>query len=368
MAIKAYVGIMGSGKTYEVASVVIYNALKEGRRVISNIAGLNVDEYYRLLELDGFAPDKLGQIVQIEHSQVLEPDFWLNDVDFKAGKQNFIQAGDLLVLDEIWRFWDGFSSTYKNDAGQKMPDNVMNFFRMHRQFPNIFTGLTCDIAFITQDVTDFSRKVRGVVEETYRMSKLSAVGSSKRYRVDVFHRSKITTKPMRQLFGTYDAKYFNLYQSHVGKEKGAADAREVNIDKRGNILGSKFFIFGIPLCLIVLYLASGVITRFFNRDKLSTTTTTQTAPSNLASPAQANINQTQTITPSASTWRVVGLYKLKNLTVLHITNNNGQSRHITNYESLTLNGLDIEAVVDGEKINSWSNLQKQGTTQNAPIL
>ena len=131
MAIKAYVGIMGSGKTYEVASVVIYNAIKQGRRVISNIAGLNADEYYRLLELEGFNPDKLGQIVQIEHSQVLEPDFWLNDVDFKAGKQNFIQSGDLLVLDEIWRFWDGFSSTYKNDAGQKMPDNVMNFFYEH---------------------------------------------------------------------------------------------------------------------------------------------------------------------------------------------------------------------------------------------
>ena len=367
MAIKAYVGIMGSGKTYEVASVVIYNAIKEGRRVISNIAGLNADEYYRLLELDGYSPDKLGQIVQIDHSQVLDPDFWLNDVDFKAGKANFIQAGDLLVLDEIWRFWDGFSSTFKNDAGQKMPDNVMNFFRMHRQFPHSETGLTCDIAFITQDVTDFSRKVRGVVEETYRMSKLSAVGSSKRYRVDVFHRSKITTKPMRQLFGTYDVKYFNLYQSHVGKGKGAADAREVNIDKRGNILGSKFFIFGIPICLLILYLASGVVSRFFKRDE-PPRVIAQTVANNSAATGDQTLNQVQPVTPSTSTWRVVGLYKLKNLTVLHITNNNGQSRHITNYESLTLNGLDIEAVVDGEKINSWSNLQKEGTPQNAPIL
>lgn len=32
MSIKAYVGRMGSGKTYEVVSVVILNALRNGRR------------------------------------------------------------------------------------------------------------------------------------------------------------------------------------------------------------------------------------------------------------------------------------------------------------------------------------------------
>ena len=40
MSIKAYVGIMGSANL-RVVTVVIYNALKRGRRVASNIAGLN---------------------------------------------------------------------------------------------------------------------------------------------------------------------------------------------------------------------------------------------------------------------------------------------------------------------------------------
>ena len=41
---------MGSGKTFEVVSVVILGALRDGRRVISNIAGLNYD-YYREIRL-----------------------------------------------------------------------------------------------------------------------------------------------------------------------------------------------------------------------------------------------------------------------------------------------------------------------------
>jgi zona occludens toxin len=365
MAIKAYVGIMGSGKTYEVASVVIYNALKEGRRVVSNIAGLDVDEYYRLLELDGYETEKLGKIVKIEHDTVFQDDFWLNDIDFKAGKQNFIQAGDLLVLDEIWRFWDGFSSLFKDSTGKKMPDTVMNFFRMHRQFPNNQTGLTCDIAFITQDVTDFSRKLRGVIEETYRMSKLSAVGSTKRYRIDVFHRAKITSKPMRQLFGSYDVRYFGLYQSHVGKEGGSVDAREVNIDKRGNILSSKFFIFGVPLCLIVLYLAYGVISKFFTAN--NNTQSDVKLPSLSEQQPQQSAHLADSGTPSAtSNWRVVGLYNLGNLPVLLLVDANGQSRHVTRFDSLSLNGLDIEAVVDGQKMNTWSNLTRESVPQIVP--
>ncbi|WP_272939648.1 zonular occludens toxin domain-containing protein, partial [Glaesserella parasuis] len=40
MAILAYVGIPGSGKTYEVVSSVILEHFKRGRRIISNIEGV----------------------------------------------------------------------------------------------------------------------------------------------------------------------------------------------------------------------------------------------------------------------------------------------------------------------------------------
>ncbi|MCX7180904.1 MAG: hypothetical protein NTX56_19765 [Proteobacteria bacterium] len=159
MSIKAYVGRMGSGKTYEVASVVIYKALASGRRVVSNIAGLDLEAYKDLMLEEGISEECIGQLIQVSHDDVLKPEFWRTDKDVELGIEAFVQSGDLVALDEIWRFWEGF-------AGRKMPDRVMNFYRMHRHFTHSETGVACDVAIITQDVMDISRKVRAVIEAT----------------------------------------------------------------------------------------------------------------------------------------------------------------------------------------------------------
>jgi zona occludens toxin len=44
MPINAYVGLMGSGKSYEVVSSVIVPAVSQGRRVVTNVEGLQDDE------------------------------------------------------------------------------------------------------------------------------------------------------------------------------------------------------------------------------------------------------------------------------------------------------------------------------------
>ena len=75
MSIKAYVGRMSSGKTYEVVSVVILGALARGRRVVSNIAGLDYPSMLDALVADGGPPEKVDELVQIEHAKVLEPNF-----------------------------------------------------------------------------------------------------------------------------------------------------------------------------------------------------------------------------------------------------------------------------------------------------
>ena len=41
MAISAYVGVPGSGKSYEVVKSVILPAIATGRRVVSNVYGLD---------------------------------------------------------------------------------------------------------------------------------------------------------------------------------------------------------------------------------------------------------------------------------------------------------------------------------------
>lgn len=364
MAIKAYVGIMGSGKTYEVASVVIYDAIKQGRRVISNIAGLNQEEYYRLAELEGLDVARLGKIVSIPHSAVLEPSFWLTDSNhqddiglknFEAGigSEPFIFAGDLVVLDEIWRFWDGFA--LKDSNGLKRPDSVMNFFRMHRQFVHPDTGQTCDLAIITQDISDIHRQVKGVIEETYRMTKLTALGLSSRYRVDVYARAKIIKEPLRSFQRVYDAKFFGLYQSHSQKKVGSADAREVNFDKRGNILSGKLFILILPLLLILAGFAIYFVWGFFHPK-----------PKNIPiqSPviSQTGVAVAVPAAPPVSTWHIRGLFVKNDITTVALMNDAGVYRYISN-PYIVYAGLDVKVFVDGEIINNWqpvNNLSKQG--------
>jgi zona occludens toxin (predicted ATPase) len=257
---------MGSGKTYEVVSVVILAALASGRRVVSNIAGLNYAEFCRILQTEkNLVPDRVGKLISVSHDAVLEPSFWRTDDNFKrkgemlaADEEPFIEPGDLLVLDEVWRFWEGFSS-------KDMPARVMNFFRMHRHFTHQITGITCDVALISQDVMDIARRVRGVVEETYVMKKMTVVGSTKRYRVDIFSGTNIRRKPLRSIYRSYNKKYFALYQSHSQKGEGA-DAVEQNIDGRGNIFRRPFFIIILPAMLIGLILSVYYIWGFFHHD------------------------------------------------------------------------------------------------------
>lgn len=287
MSIKAYVGRMGSGKTYEVVSEIIVKALARGRRVVSNIAGLDIEAIKALLVDSGIPESQIGELVQIDHERVLDQYFWRSDkpvgevegnplkdwswkgrrIDQSTGKpaeppaDYFIQPGDLVALDEIWRFWGGFAM--KDGDGNKRPATVMNFFRMHRHFTHPETGISCDVALITQDVMDLSRSVRAVVEETYYMEKLTAIGSSKRYRVDIFQGGKTSGKPLRQLQRTYDARFFPLYSSHSQKKEGDADAVEENIDGRGNILKGALFKVVLPVGVLVFGLAIYTVMNFF---------------------------------------------------------------------------------------------------------
>lgn len=372
MAIKAYIGIMGSGKTYEVASVVIYEAIKQGRRVVSNIAGLNQDEYYRLLLEEGHDVTKLGKIVSIPHATVLIPEFWLTDKftgvtlpDFdKTVNENadYILAGDLVVLDEIWRFWDGFA--LKDSNGLKRPDSVMNFFRMHRQMVHPVTGVTCDIALITQDISDLHRNIKGVVEETYRMTKLTALGLTSRYRVDVYQRAKIVKESLRSYQRSYHSKFFNLYQSHSQKKEGSADAKEVNIDKRGNLLNGKLFVIVLPVLLIITFFSLRYVWGFFHqKPKAQSADVESTAKPNVPVAAQSSV---PVLAASVSPWRIVGYYTFNGtMPFLMLQNSSGQFRRVYSPNSLTVAGLSISAVVDGENVNNWSNSFNLNTGRGA---
>lgn len=353
MSIKAYVGRMGSGKTYEVVSVVILGALARGRRVVSNIAGLDFEAMRSALVQEGVSEERIGQLVQIEHVKVLEPTFWRTDKDAGQGVDAFLQGGDLLALDEIWRFWEGFSD-------KKMPDRVMNFFRMHRHFTHPETGIACDVALITQDVMDIARRVRAVIEETYYMEKLTAIGSTKRYRVDVHQGGKTSRRPLRAIQRSYDPKYFGFYKSHSQAEEGGAGPREENIDQRGNILRGALFRVVLPLGLVVIAGAFWFLWKFFHpveAKPVQEQAKAERKPSGShAKPDQTDVSQE---------WRVVGYVESGGSASLLVTD--GQAlRLLQNPPAVKVHSIGVESFLPGgEAVTSWSGRRRLGIIEQA---
>lgn len=351
MSIKAYVGRMGSGKTYEVVSVVILGALARGRRVVSNIAGLQYEAMVDLLVAQGIDPAKIGQLVHVEHSAVMEPTFWRTDKDIEQGIDSFIQPGDLVALDEIWRFWEGFGA-------RAMPDRVMNFYRMHRHFTHAESGVACDVALITQDVMDMSRKVRAVIEETYRMEKLTAIGSARRYRVDVFQGGKTTRKPLRQIQRTYEDKYFPLYKSHSQAQEGAAGPKEENIDGRGNILKGALFKIVLPIGLLVMIGALWVVWRFLHPAPARPAVAAQlpAAPSTPPKPQG----------PSESAdWRVVGYFDGASGTGF-LLSDGSRGRVLLDPPNYKITAFSAETFLpSGDAVTSWGGKGRTGLIPQA---
>ena len=346
MSIKAYVGRMGSGKTYEVASLVIYRALASGRRVVSNIAGLDIEAYKELMRAEGIAEDGIGHLVQVSHDDVVKPEFWRTDKDEAEGVQSVIQPGDLVALDEIWRFWEGF-------AGRKMPDRVMNFYRMHRHFTHAETGTACDVAIITQDVLDIARKVRAVIEETYRMEKLTAIGSTTRYRVDIFQGTRISRKPLRSLQRSYDPRFFPLYSSHSQKKAGDADAVEENIDQRGNLLKGALFKVVLPVGLVVFFGAIYLVVAFFNPKPKDIK---PAAPEAKAAgiEKQGQVSHAKPSVDVSEEWRAAGYFVTPSGVGVYLIDER-RARVLHNPPSYRLVGSEVETFLpSGEAVAPWS--------------
>lgn len=345
MPIKAYVGQMRSGKTYEVVSNVILNGLRDGRRVVSNIAGLNYEAMREMLLAEGIPIQNIGELICVTHDQVAKASFWRTDKDEAAEFNSFIQPGDLVALDEVWRFW--------KKRGE-IEARAMNFVRMHGHMSHPTKGYICEIALISQLITDINENVRGVIQETYRMTKLTAIGSDKSYRVDIFSGGSVTKSNfVRQLIRRYDPSIFPLYSSH--SQKTGVDAVEKNIDSRGNILSGFLFKIGLPLLFLLGILAVWLIFNFFKPAPAKPTKSSdQITKSDSNIPIQ-NIKQNQQ-SDTSEQWRAVGWFN-NSAGELSIILEDSQRRTRTLYDppSYLIHGWQINVKLpDGEMVTSYS--------------
>ena len=224
MAINVYTGLPGSGKSYDVVSEVVVKMLAAGRRVVTNVDGIDGEACadYAVDKL-GAEPDKLGSIRRVRNHEVEQANFFpVEDLTV----QTVCQAGDIIVIDEAYKFWG---------TEEKFPKEHLVFFREHRHLAEPISGLTCDLVLMTQDIGDLHRSLKRVVELSVRFKKHKWAGLTKRYVVNVWEGSNQRKPPLSTIQKSYNPEIFPLYSSYFGGR-----GREGQLDKRQKALGWKF--------------------------------------------------------------------------------------------------------------------------------
>lgn len=300
MAIDAYVGLPGHGKSYGVTEHVIIPSVQDGRHVVTNIP-LEREE----LLADHGTPE--SQITQL-------PEDWFERPDMA----DFVPNGSVLVLDELWRRWPaGLKANAANFA-----DKALLAEHRHRVDDK---GRSMRIVLVTQDLSQVAAWVRILIEQTYKMTKLTAVGSTKKFRVDIYQGAPTGQNPpksriIRQVFGQYKPSIYKYYQSATQSATGSV-GDESKADRRGNLLRSPFIIFAAfaPIILIpmLIWYVSGIFSSGFGlvEDEPEDIQVSQAAPAWANPPPDLPVNQPQLIQTAAvnpppstlsSQWQVVG--------------------------------------------------------------
>lgn len=233
MAINAYTGLMGSGKSYSVVENVILPALEKGKRVWTNIP---------MYEDKISAMDYPGVLTLFETSDIRENEQWFQEV---------FEPGALIVIDECWRLWPSGMQAHKMIEGHK------SFFAEHRHMVGE-DGISTEIVLITQDLSQIAATLRNLVEFTYVTTKMNKLGMSKRYRVDIYEKGVSGAKPpknqlLRQIPGTYKEEVYRFYKSQtMSQAEGHGD--EATTDDRSNVFKSGFLRFGVPSFFVLSFL------------------------------------------------------------------------------------------------------------------
>lgn len=249
MSIVGYAGLPGSGKSYGVVENVVIPALESGRHIITNIP----------LKLGRLSDDFPKGKVTLFDNREAEDDPGFFDLERHP-------AGVIWIIDEAWRFWkSGMKAT-------NIPQNQKEFFTEHRH--NVGEdGRTNEIVLVTQDLAQLCAFVRGLVEETYRAVKLTAIGQKNKYRVDVYMGAATGQnpgKPMRQLYGSYKPEIYQYYKSHTRNKTDFAAGMEEKADDRANVLKHPLIKFGIPVAILIMAFGVMRVVAYFSTGESDT--------------------------------------------------------------------------------------------------
>jgi zona occludens toxin len=343
LALNLYTGKPAAGKTFEVVANVIVPAIAAGRRVVSNIDGLNFEkicEYIMAKGLMGKLP--MGEIVLVDTKQIQGNAFFCNSQDDVS---SVVRAGDCVVLDETWRFWG---------KGDYISKEAMSFFREHRHWVSP-QGFTTDIVLISQLARDLNPMIRGIAQASFNMHKKSSLGMDKTYSVSVWDGGEqLKYTRLRTELHKYNPEIFPLYKSHQ-----VSGAREVQTDKRVNILNSTYFrflFFVVPvlmgLCIwgVVHIFHSGFGTKKEMAVVVEKNEHSKRPPVVLGVRDDAIISSSMELSP----WRISGLAVTRGHSWVVLVSSGLRPRYESPALFTFMDGVPVFGVIEGKRVTTYS--------------
>lgn len=351
MPIPAYVGLQGHGKTYEVVESVIVRAVQQKRRIVTNIAGLNLDAIAAFI-LETTKEIVTPQVVVVGNKEVESDKFFPND-DIT---DSFCKAGDLVIIDEAWRFWA---------TDSRILQNHFIFFREHRHFVHPETGITCDLVVICQDIGDLHPKLKRVVERTFVMRKLKEIGLDTGYSVHQYEKTKISSRGLiNHWVKRYDKRIFALYKSYSAGEGG--QGREMIVDRRQNIFNRRSLWIYAGVVLIIGIWGVRFLYNFFSGKDLKKSAPVVAEEKKgdrkaVAKPLEpvGDAPAVQRPGVSADQWQVQGYYVSKQSVVVVLRSDSGRYRYVYDPPNIRIRGVDVGVVLDGQGITPYTGASRK---------
>lgn len=229
-------GRPGSGKSYEAVVTHIIPALKQGRKIITNIP-LNVDWFVAVLG------EHVRELIVLVDGQFHQ----------YGQKRPFSTADDFLKYEDWRNQANQGVYFFIDECHLPMPQGgtdktLKEYLSMHRHYGH-------DIMLLTQNFRKVDRDVKDMVQNCYFCTKLSFLGRDEKYIVKVadgVSRNIVTTHERQ-----YESKYFSAYQSHTKSEGSVKEAATTDVVKWYNRWTTK----GAIVCVVIsLFILSSAFT------------------------------------------------------------------------------------------------------------
>lgn len=230
--INMLVGAIGGGKSYEAVVYHVIPAVKEGRKVKTNLP-LNI-QHFR----DVFG-DK-ADLIELVHPTKLNPRPFSSIEDYKDDwRCPDTNRGALFVIDECHKMLPKGSTNR----------DVEEYFAESRHAGH-------DHLLITQSDRKISRNIVDMVQILYRVRKNTALGSQNSYvkKVQDGYRGEVMNTEIRK----YKKTYFAFYQSHTQSNKAVMEAAAKDVKP----IWKHWSVYGFGFCMVIV--TYGLFAGWFN--------------------------------------------------------------------------------------------------------